>query len=118
MLMYQAALDNVPHDIEEAAVIDGAGRGQILRFVILPMVKDTISTSLMLNTLSTLGVYTLIYTMTGGGPNMDTMTLPLYMYRQAFVGYQLGYGTAISIILLVIGIVFSVFYTRCCRDQL
>ena len=58
-----------------------------------------------------LGVYTLIYTMTGGGPNMDTMTLPLYMYRQAFVGYQLGYGTAISMILLVIGIVFSVLYT-------
>ena len=117
MLMYQAALDNVPHDMEEAAIIDGANRWQVLRYITLPVVKDTISTSLMLNTLSTLGVYTLIYTMTGGGPNMDTMTLPLYMYRQAFVGYQLGYGTAISMILLVIGIVFSVLYTRFCRDQ-
>lgn len=117
MLMYQAALDNVPHDMEEAAIIDGANRWQVLRYITLPVVKDTISTSLMLNTLSTLGVYTLIYTMTGGGPNMDTMTLPLYMYRQAFVGYQLGYGTAISMILLVIGIVFSVIYTRFCRDQ-
>ena len=118
MLMYQAALDNVPHDMEEAGVIDGANRWQILRYIILPYVKDTISTSLMLNTLSTLGVYTLIYTMTGGGPNMDTMTLPIYMYRQAFTGYQLGFGTALSMILLVIGIVFSVLYTRVCRDQI
>ena len=118
MLMYQAALDNVPHDMEEAAIIDGATRVQILHYITIPYIKDTISTSLMLNTLSTLGVYTLIYTMTGGGPNMDTMTLPLYMYRQAFTGYQLGYGTAISMILLVIGIVFSVLYTRLCRDQI
>lgn len=118
MLMYQAALDSVPFDMEEAARIDGANLVQILRYITIPYVKDTISTCLMLNTLSTLGIYTLIYTMTGGGPNLTTMTLPIYMYRQAFVGYQLGYGTALSMILLVIGIVFSVLYTRLCKDQI
>lgn len=118
MLMYQAALDSVPYDMEEAARIDGASFLQILRYITIPYIKDTISTCLMLNTLSTLGVYTLIYTMTGGGPNLTTMTLPIYMYRQAFVGYQLGYGTALSMILLVIGIVFSVLYTRLCKDQI
>lgn len=118
MLMYQAALDSVPYDMEEAARIDGASLLQILRYITIPYIRDTISTCLMLNTLSTLGVYTLIYTMTGGGPNLTTMTLPIYMYRQAFVGYQLGYGTALSMILLVIGIVFSVLYTRLCKDQI
>ena len=112
MLVFQAALDDVPKSVEEAAVVDGASRFQVLFRIVLPMVKGSIVTNMILVTLQTLGVFTLIFAMTGGGPGTSTQTLPIYMYNQAFVNYQLGYGTAISLILLLIGICASLFYIR------
>lgn len=117
MLVYQAALDDVPEDIEESAFMDGANRLQNLRYIIIPQVKSTIFTNVMLNTLSTLGVFGLIYALTGGGPNGATQTMPIYMYVQAFKSFQLGYGSAISCVLLMIGIALSVLYTRVVRDR-
>lgn len=112
MMAFQTALDDIPTDIEEAAVIDGATRWQVTFKIIIPMVKGTFTTNLMLVTLQTLGVFTLIYTMTGGGPGSATMTLPVFMYQQAFVSYQLGYGTAISLVILAIGALCSVAYIK------
>ncbi|MEO3945935.1 sugar ABC transporter permease [Gorillibacterium sp. CAU 1737] len=112
MMVYQSALDEIPKDVEEAAVIDGATGFQILRHITIPMVKGSIVTNMMLVTLQTLGVFTLIYTMTGGGPGTSTQTLPVFMYNQAFVNYQFGYGTAISLVLLFIGIVASLSYMK------
>lgn len=117
MMNFQSALDGVPTDIEEAARVDGASGFQTMIRIILPCIKNTIATNTMLNTLSTLGVFGLIYMMTGGGPGTKTLTLPIFMYRQAFISQQLGYGTAISMILLVIGIILSVFYTRIMRQE-
>lgn len=112
MMVFQTALDNIPKEVEEAAIMDGAGRLKTITKVIIPMVKGTISTNLMLVTLQTLGVFTLIYTMTGGGPGMKTSTLPVFMYKQAFVSYQLGYGTAISLVLLLLGAAASFIYMK------
>ncbi|CAH0118407.1 Melibiose/raffinose/stachyose import permease protein MelD [Paenibacillus sp. CECT 9249] len=112
MLVFQAALDDVPAEIEEAAVVDGASKLQILFRIIIPYIKESITTNMMLVTLQTLGVFGLIYAMTGGGPGTSTTTLPIFMYNQAFVNYQLGYGTAISLLLLLIGIILSLFYIR------
>ncbi|CAM4443866.1 sugar ABC transporter permease [Paenibacillus phoenicis] len=112
MLVFQAALDDVPSEVEEAAVVDGASKWQVLIRIIIPYIKDSFMTNMMLVTLQTLGVFGLIYAMTGGGPGTSTTTLPIFMYNQAFVNYQLGYGTAISLLLLLIGIVLSLFYTR------
>lgn len=112
MLMFQAALDNVPSELYEAAMIDGANGWQRLWKITIPLIKNTIFTNLVIITLGTLGVFTLIYTMTGGGPSRATSTLPVFMYEQAFVNYQIGYGTAISLIILLIGIVLSLAYIR------
>lgn len=112
MLIFQAALDNVPREIEEAATVDGANGFYKLIKITLPYIKDSIVTNMILNTLQTLGVFGLIYTMTGGGPGIKTTTLPILMYQQAFMNYQIGYGTAISMILLLIGICLSIFYTK------
>lgn len=117
MLVFQAALDDVPTEIEEAAVVDGGSRLQILFRITIPYIKDTILTNMMLVTLQTLGVFGLIYAMTGGGPGTSTTTLPIFMYNQAFVNYQLGYGTAISLLLLLLGIVLSLFYIRSMKEQ-
>lgn len=112
MLMFQSALDNVSESVIESAKIDGANRWQLLWRIVIPMIKNTIFTNLVIITLGTLGVFTLIYTMTGGGPGKATSTLPILMYEQAFINYQIGYGTAISLIILLIGIVFSLAYIK------
>lgn len=110
MLMFQSALDSIPDSLYEAAEIDGASAWDKLLRVTLPMIKGTIFTNLIIITLSTLGVFTLIYTMTGGGPAGKTATLPVFMYEQAFVNYRLGYGTAIAMVILGFGILLSLIY--------
>lgn len=118
MLVYQAALGDVPKDIQEAAKIDGANGWQRLWRITLPMIRGSIVTNMVLITLQTLGLFTLIYALTGGGPGTATETLPIYMYQAAFSSYQLGYGTAISLILLLIGIIFSVGYIKVSKVNL
>ena len=117
MLNFQSALDNVSGDIEEAARVDGANRIQTLVRIIVPCIKDTIATNTMLNTLSTLGVFGLIWALTGGGPGMSTTTLPIYMYNQGLKNFQLGQGTAVGMILLIVGAVCSIIYTRLLKSD-
>lgn len=117
MMVFQSALDEIPKDVEEAAVMDGATRWRTVTHITIPMVKGTIATNLMLVTLATLGVFTLIYTMTGGGPGVQTTTLPIFMFKQAFVSYQLGYGTAISLVLLAIGAIASLIYMKILKTK-
>lgn len=118
MLQFQAALDNIPAEVEEAAVMDGASGLQKLARVTIPMVKDTIMTDSILITLKTLGVFGLIYAMTGGGPGTKTTTLSIYMYKQAFSSYQMGYGTAIALVVLLLGVVLSLGYMRFTKTTL
>jgi multiple sugar transport system permease protein len=115
MLVYSAALSEVPKEIEEAATVDGASGFRRLTSITVPMVKRSIATNLMLITLQTLSVFGLIYTMTGGGPSGRSQTLPLYAYEQAFQFSQLGYGTALALVLLLIGGIFSLIYLRALR---
>jgi multiple sugar transport system permease protein len=117
MLVYNAALSEIPQEIEEAAEMDGATGWRRLRWVTVPMIKRTVTTNLMLITLQTLSVFGLIYTMTRGGPGTKSQTLPLYMYEQAFSFSQIGYGTAIALVLLAVGGVFSIIYMRLLRED-
>lgn len=112
MLVYTAALSDIPKEIEEAAEVDGATGRRRLMSITLPMIRPSIMTNLMLITLQTLSVFGLIFTMTRGGPGTKSQTLPLYMYEQAFSFGDLGYGTAIAIMLLVVGAVFSLLYLQ------
>jgi multiple sugar transport system permease protein len=117
MLVYSAALDEVPREIEEAAQVDGARRWQRLWHVTLPLIRRSIGTNLMLNTLQTLSVFGLIYAMTRGGPGNKSQTLPLYMYEQAFKNSLIGYGTAVALMLLLVGALFSAVYLRLLRTE-
>ncbi|MDJ0335550.1 sugar ABC transporter permease [Salinibacterium sp. G-O1] len=117
MLIYQAALNDVPPEITEAAKIDGAGGLKRLRYVTIPMIKRTINTTLMLVTLSTLSVFTLIYVMTSGGPGNLSTTLPILAYKEAFKFSDIGYGTAIATVMLLVGAVFSIVYIRALRPE-
>lgn len=118
MLVYQAALSEVPSDLVEAAEVDGAGPVRRFWHVVLPVIRRTVVTNLMLITLQTLGVFGLIYVLTAGGPDNKTQTLPLLMYEQAFKFGQIGYGTAIALVLLVLGAIFSLVYIRSLRAEI
>lgn len=117
MLMFQSALSNVPDDSIEAAKIDGANGLQLLFKITLPIIKGTIITNTILVTLQTIGLFGLIYALTGGGPGYKTTTVPIYMYNKAFVSYQLGYGTAMAIVLLLLGILLSAFYMKSFKQE-
>ncbi|MYT72372.1 MULTISPECIES: sugar ABC transporter permease [unclassified Streptomyces] len=117
MLVYSAALDEIPAEITEAAEVDGANAWQRLWHVTLPMIRRSIGTNLMLNTLQTLSVFGLIWVMTRGGPSNHSQTLPLFMYEQAFQKSMIGYGTAVALLLLVVGSLFSVVYMRLLRSE-
>lgn len=117
MLVYSAALQDVPAEITESAEVDGARGWQRLLFITLPVIRRSISTNLMLTTLQTLSVFTLIFVMTGGGPGTDSSTLPILAYQEAFQFGELGFGTAIATILLLVGAVFSLAYIRALKPE-
>ncbi|MET0992436.1 MAG: sugar ABC transporter permease [Lacisediminihabitans sp.] len=117
MLVYSAAVQEVPQEITESAEVDGAGGFKRLIYITLPVIRRSISTNLMLTTLQTLSVFTLIYVMTGGGPGTNSSTLPILAYQEAFKFSQLGFGTAIATIMLLVGAVFSIIYIRALRPE-
>jgi multiple sugar transport system permease protein len=112
MLVYQAALNDVPPELHEAAAVDGASAWQRLRYVTIPLIRRSIVSNLMLITLQTLAAFGLIYVMTKGGPGTKSQTTPIYMYQESFQFYNLGYGTAMALVLLLIGAIFSLIYVR------
>jgi len=77
-----------------------------------------IATDLVLITLATLSDFTLVWVMTAGGPGFKTQLLTIYTYQQAFKFYELGYGTAISLLILAVGAVLSLLYLRILRIEL
>lgn len=116
-LLFSAALSDVPKELLDAAEVDGASGWRRLRHVIIPLISTTILVDFVLITLGTLNDFTLIFAMTGGGPGTSSSVLSVFMYQQAFVTFQLAYGTAIAVVLLVIGALFSVLYIRALRRQ-
>ncbi|NUS89338.1 MAG: sugar ABC transporter permease, partial [Streptomyces sp.] len=107
MLVYSAALSEIPKEITEAAEVDGASGPRRFWHITLPMIRRSIGTNLMLNTLQTLSVFGLIWAMTRGGPGNRSQTLPVFMYDQAFNKSLIGYGTAVALLLLLVGALFS-----------
>lgn len=114
MLLYASALEGIPAEIMEAAGIDGAGAWHKLRYVTLPLIKEAIATDLLLITLATLSDFTLVYVLTGGS-NASSELLTIYQYRQAFQFYQIGYGSAIALLIIAVGAILSLIYIRVLR---
>ena len=116
MLLYSSALEGIAPELLEASSIDGAGLWDRVRLIILPLLKGTIATDLLLITLATLSDFTLVEVLTGGGP--DTQLLTIYMYQHAFKFYELGYGTAIALLIIATGAILSLLYIRVLRVEI
>ncbi|MEK5444311.1 carbohydrate ABC transporter permease [Fredinandcohnia sp. FSL W7-1320] len=102
ILIYYAALKNVPDEVIEAAKIDGASPFQIAYKIKLPLISGVFKVTIMLAVVGSLKYFDLIYVMTGGGPNGASEVMASYMYKEAFKLNNFGYGSAIGFGLLVI----------------
>lgn len=105
-LFYSGLLD-IPGDVVEAAEIDGANGVQLVRYVILPMLKPIIMMALVLSLTGTLKVFDSIYALTGGGPGNATRMPTMYMHSTAFSYSQYGYGSTIAIFIMIECLLFS-----------
>jgi raffinose/stachyose/melibiose transport system permease protein len=116
VLLFMAGLQNIPREIEEAAMIDGANPWQTVRNVTVPLLGSTIRTCVLLSVLGSLTQFNLVWIMTRGGPVNASEFLATYMYRYAFIRFQLGYGSAVALVMLAICLVFSIAYLRLARQ--
>ena len=116
MLLFMAGLQNIPKEFEEAAMIDGANRWQTIWKVTIPLLGTTIRTCILLSVLGSLTQFNLVWIMTRGGPVNASEVMATYMYRYAFIRFQLGYGSAVALVMLAICLVFSVAYLRLARQ--
>ncbi len=101
-IVYLAALQGVPHDIQEAARLDGANRWQVLRHVIMPLLSPTTFFLTITQIISAFQSFDLIAMMTGGGPAGSTTTLSWFIYEQGFKSFDAGYAAAASVLMFVI----------------
>ncbi len=116
MLLYMAGLQGIPREVEEAALIDGANRWQMVRYVTIPLLGNTIRTTIQLSVLGSLTQFNLVWIMTKGGPVNASEVMATYMYRFGFVRFWLGYGSAVALVMLLICLAFSVAYLRLVRQ--
>jgi len=105
MILFLAGLQGIPRELYEAASIDGASRWQTLIRITLPLLNRTTSLIITLTLINVVQVYDHVVVMTGGGPSLSTMTLLQYQFISAFERQQLGYGSAVGVVILVILIV-------------
>ncbi len=112
MTLYLAGLQNIPTELEEAAQIDGCSRLQALRYITIPLLGSTIRLTIYLSVLGSLQLFDLVWVMTTGGPVGASDTMATYLYKYGFQRFQLGYGSAIAVIMFAICFGFSLIYQR------
>ncbi|WP_312871023.1 carbohydrate ABC transporter permease [Streptomyces lonarensis] len=116
MMLYAAALGNVPPSHLETARLAGAGTFQQLRDVVFPRIKGHVLTNLLLISLWTFNDFT-PFLLTAGGPENRTEIMPVFIYRIALESGELGFGAAISVLMLLINLVIALVYMRLLRQR-
>ena len=115
MLVFSAALRNVPTEVVEAAKIENAGPLRIFAKVTFPVIRPTVVTTVLFIVLLSIGNFSLIYIMTQGGPFNATNILPVYSYQQAFTFQNLAYGALVGDVLVILATILAFWYVRISR---
>jgi raffinose/stachyose/melibiose transport system permease protein len=112
MILLLAGLQGIPRELEEAALIAGASRWQSIRRVTLPLLGPTIRVSIFLSIIGALSLFDIVWATTRGGPVNASNTMATYMVEMGFRRQQLGYGSAVAVILFVLALVVALVYQR------
>lgn len=118
MILFQAALEGIPRELIEAAQVDGASAWQQLRLITLPLIRGAIVLYMLLTTITTFGVFGLIYFLTRGGPGTSTTVTSIYIYQQAFNFFEIGLGSAASVVMLGVVLAIGFVYVRLLRAEI
>ena len=113
MMIYLASLMSVPQDLYEACDIDGANFLTKHLTVTIPHIMPTIALVSTISTISAMKVFAEIYVMTKGGPLNSTKTIVYYIYERAFENLDLGYASALAVVLLIVVMLFSLINILC-----
>ena len=102
MVIYIAGLQNIPLDLYEAADIDGVSPWQRFKYITFPLLAPAVTINILLTMISTLKTFDHIFVMTKGGPGYATEVISTLLYRESFTNNNMGYGSAISVILFLL----------------
>jgi multiple sugar transport system permease protein len=108
MVLFLAALQTVPNDLREAARVDGADDRGVFRSITLPLIAPFTFMVTILLTISSFKSFALIFLMTGGGPGLSTTIMSLYIYRQGLQLFEMGYASALAVVLFAAVLVLTV----------
>jgi multiple sugar transport system permease protein len=117
MVLFAAAIEGLPSSVLEASMVDGATSRQRLLRIIIPILRTQILIFLMLTTITTIGIFGLVYFLTRGGPENATEIIGIYIYKKAFQFYDIGLGSAASVVLLILLVGLGIYYVRLMREQ-
>jgi raffinose/stachyose/melibiose transport system permease protein len=112
MILYLAGRQNIPRELTEAAMTDGAGPWQVFWHVTLPLLAPTIRISVFLSIIGAIQLFDMVWVLTGGGPVHGSETMAVTMYQYGFRRYEVGYASAISIAMFLICLLFALLYQR------
>jgi len=115
MLIFLAGLQGIPDRLYEAAEIDGATRWSKFRNITVPMISPIILFNLIMGIISAFQVFTQAYIMTAGGPHYATLFYVLYLYKNGFQWFKMGYAAALALILFVVILVAALIILRSSR---
>jgi multiple sugar transport system permease protein len=118
MVLYLAGLKGTDPTLEEAAAVDGANWWQRFWGIVMPQMKGVNGVVFAVTVIDSLRTFDIVWTMTRGGPYNSTQLLSTYMYQESFTVLNLGYGSAIAVIIFLLAIVFIITYlARATRED-
>lgn len=117
MVIFLAALQNIPDEINEAAELDGATGFKRTLWITIPMIRGTIMVGVVYSISNSFRVFDLIQILTGGGPAHQTGVMTIYMYNSAFMNMRYGYGSAVSILILLVSLIVISLINRLGREK-
>ena len=115
--LFVAGLKTIPGDIYESAGIDGANKWQTLRYITIPMLKETIAINIVLIVTGGFKVFELVYQLTNGSPNHMSEVLTTYMYNTTFISSKYGYGMSIAVFTCIVTMAITLIYLRILRRK-
>jgi putative chitobiose transport system permease protein len=117
MIIYLAGLQNVPAELHEAAIVDGAGPIRRFWSITVPLLRPIMVLVGTLAAISAVKVFTEVFVLTGGGPRRASQTLVPYIYERGIVGLEMGYASAMSMVLFVLVLGLTLLAGRITRKR-
>ena len=117
MVILMTGLQSIPTELQEAAKIDGASAFARFRLITLPLIRRTMALALILSVTGSVLAFDQFYIILRGGPRNQTLTAVYWIFNQSFVSFKLGYGAALSMVLLVILVLLSLIQLRLLRKR-